>query len=269
MTGIAIRPEPGPEAASGLDFLTELLTGDEARQDWLARCDSEVSPLFTEATLLIGALQTESAWQVDLLLDELRCRKRTRAQLRDLRPAHLMECIDFIGWIKRLVALAPADQRVKRELISGLSKMYADAGKDLDACERVMVAAVEGDTVTPADLVAIGEIGTALQAARCALPGAAGDAERRLRDENPFGAMPLGHIRPVTLDALLRYSNGSGAINLGAERAIALLTHVSECRRCDETYRERADTLGLQPAWMVSVASRSGGVAPGDELDTW
>lgn len=253
----------------GIDFLTELLTNESARGEWMATVDPELSTPFLEAVVLIGELRNESGWEMEMLLDELRCGNRTETELRELRPAHFEECSAFLRWVRALARSAPKDSGIKCHLISAASKLYADTDRytrpkewtkeseaeatarrraNLKACKAGLQSPLStNDPTTPAVLIGIGEVDTAFLAARLAMPGGVGDRARDLNAANPFGDEPLPHISPVTLDALLRYSNSSEACEMSVAHALSLLRHANGCDRCQSDYRSRATTLGVNP----------------------
>jgi len=231
-----------------MDFLAELLRNHEARAKWLAECDPRTSGLYDQALRLIGGLESKSLWKVETLLNALGCNKRRETQLKNMLPEHLMECILFLEWITELATNAPADRNVNRELIRAASRMYEQVDHDLAACKSAMRTQIgHGDPLTPRALIKIGEVGTAFQIARTALPGPAGNGARALEEASPLGDIPMGHIRADTLDALLRYSENADAYTFSVERTVVLKKHITQCAACSEALDERASALGIDP----------------------
>jgi hypothetical protein len=245
------RPTPG------LDLLTRLLTDGDRLRAWLQTCDDSVRQPFTKATLTIGSLRLATDLAMPALLDELRCRHRRQGDLQDMNADHLHQCADFLDWVLTLVLAAPKDSVLTRGVVRSASAMYADAGRDLAICERVLREPIaDGDRTTPSDLLAIGEIGAAFETGRAALPGpvgvrAAGWSRRSTGARSP-------HVGSTTLDALLRYSNDHRAYDdaLGVSRASALLRHINGCRDCALAYGARARLLEAKPAELSAVGSR-------------
>ncbi|HEX2160666.1 MAG TPA: hypothetical protein VHF88_02485 [Thermoleophilaceae bacterium] len=237
----ARRGDGGSEPASGLDFLSRLLSDRALLRDWLNHCPTEVRQPFTRATLLVAGLQTDSGWTVSLVLDALRCDKRKAKQVEDLRPHHLEHCVAFLAWLLSLTVAAPEDRFLKRATITAMSKLYWDSGCDLEACR----AAVErpltpSDPTTPLDLLALGAIDRAFAAA-AAPSGAAAPGSTPERE----------HIGVASLDALLRYSNDEDDCSLAVSHALDLIAHISSCGLCTASYVERAKALGKEPAAAV------------------
>jgi hypothetical protein len=235
-----------PEPAPGLDFLADLITDRQRLRPWLHDCEPAVRQPFTHGVLLVASLQIASGLRIGELLDVLGCRRRGRFEVDAMGPVALRECVAFLRWTLELTLCAPDDESVRVAVIAGLSALYADADRDIEACIRAMGEPVETHGgLSPRSLIALGEVVSATCVARASLFGLAAQGSPTLLDRHLRDPLRPIHIAPATLDALLRYANEPGDRELGVARALPLLAHLRLCSPCADAYRERSATLGL------------------------
>jgi len=230
------------EAPVSLDLLAELARDPQLRQEWRGERSPELGKLFDDAFLLIGGLKHASAWEIETLLDELGCHRRSREELESLEAPDLEHCIAFLEWLTDLERETP-DVDVTCELLRTASRMYARLRRDvgeresLISCELIVNAPLgqAGDRdLTPLDLIRIGEVGPAFQFAATMAKGKLGDDARQLADENPFSRLSLVHVRPSIMDAILRFDVDSPT--LSSERIARLAEHIDGCDACRREY---------------------------------
>jgi hypothetical protein len=236
-TDINDGPSPGVE----LDLLATLVLDLDARQDWLRHQESpQMVRLFSDAFMRLGGLVNDTGWEPDVLLSELGCKTRSRSDLERLCEAQLQACCSFFEWVTALLSLAP-DQNARQDTIGLATRLYADSRQRIYDCKAALEGRGPNDKLTPLELVALGEIGTALQLARRLV------RHRHQPDQGArFAAKPQPHIRTPTLDVLLRYPPGVPGAAISFERAGRLVTHIEECDQCNAASKARAALYGLE-----------------------
>jgi len=238
-----------PSAATGLDYLAALLIDEDEQEEWGRKLDPPTLRLYNEAVMKIGELRAAVGWSEVTVLDELRCRTRTKAQLNRLEAQHFTECNLFLAWVSAVMKAAPETEnlRVRRQAISAASKLYESSNKDIGACEEAMGAPVgETDPVTPNQIVVFGEIDTAFLVASWALDTSHGERARKLRDANPFNGS-LVHVATTTLDALLADTNLEDSSEFSTDHRERLNKHIGGCDACARAYLARSRLTGLAP----------------------
>jgi hypothetical protein len=252
MTG-TFTPTTEPERPLAFDALGLLVTDEKALRAWIARREHDGKPIRNamDALMEIGALRRDARWDMDTLLREIGCTKRSLAQLNALEDQAIGECLEFFQWLHELLEVVPPETNIKRAVISGASELYG-AAPSLATCRESMNAPIEdGRRWTACDLIECGEIDAAFRFARRFLPGAMGDRARLIADENPAAALPVVHISTETLDALARHQRGRVTDVLGKERVARLEQHLSDCGSCLRKYERSEEATGLREATPI------------------
>jgi hypothetical protein len=241
-----------PEEPVSLDLLAELIRDRALRREWRDEREPELGDLFDDALELFGGLRHASGWEIEVLLDELGCHRRTRDELEGLRAPDLHHCIGLLCWLDDMAVSTP-DVAATRDVLREASRIYGKLvleigeGDSLVACQRATTAQlgkhVDDIQVTALDLIAIGEIGPAFQFASVHLPGSIGESARELAPAS-LDEEPLVHIRPTVMRALLHTRRRPHDQALSGERTLRLTNHLDRCRACSDEFSQQAWTLG-------------------------
>lgn len=237
-----------------LEIIGRLICDIEIRRQWLAPESEGMQRLFDRMFFRIGGLAETAEWDIETLLDELGCRRRTSSQLEALTESELSRCVSFFEWIAELGRTTPTSPMIMRTLISAASATYASSRQDLDACRRAMQQPLgPGESLTSLDLLRLGEVGGAFAATLRMLPGRAGNEARTTTRSNPF---PIGHLPAATIDAWL--CDGADTERMAIEQRARLDAHIPGCEMCSAAAEHRQAALGLRdrPAPVLSVPAQ-------------
>lgn len=227
----------GPE---DLKLLAKLVIDPDAREEWLrGREVPEMVSLFARAFSVLRRLVTATDWGVEMLLNELGCKKRDGIDLENLGHSQLDECCAYLDWVESLQALAP-DQHTRRTTAGLAARLYGEAGYRIADYEAAMGTRIPRDTYTPRMLIELGETGTAFNFARLLLPGPEAEGHLRAYEQDAFGGRLECHVRTPTVDALVLGDYGEPGDLISYERAGRLQRHMAECSRCATLWRDRA-----------------------------
>lgn len=240
---MTVQPFDRAEEPVSLDLLAELIRDRALRRDWLDEREPEFSDLFDDAFLLFGGLRHASGWQIEVLLDELGCYRRTRDELEGLKAPDLQHCVAVLTWLDNLARRTP-DIAATRDVLREASRVYGKLMLEIDerdsllACEDalgVRLGTHADENVTALDLIAIGEIGPAFQFAAVHLPGSIGESARGLVAET-LDEEALVHIRPPVITALLHGQRHPQDQLLSGERTRRLISHKDHCPACSTEF---------------------------------
>lgn len=248
---MTVEPIDRAEEPVSLDLLAELIRDRALRRDWLDEREPEFSDLFDDAFLLFGGLRHASGWQIEVLLDELGCYRRSRDELEGLKAPDLQHCVAVLNWLDDLAGRTP-DIAATRDVLREASRVYGKLMLEIDerdsllSCQEVLslhLGKRADRKVTALDLIAIGEIGPAFQFAAAHLPGSIGESARELAPE-PLDEETLVHIRPPVIKALLHGQRHPHDQLLSGERTRRLTNHKDHCPACGAEFSAQAWALG-------------------------
>lgn len=224
-----------------LSQVGKLLLYDELLVKWAAVDPSRV-PLFKQVYGCVGRLESETGWELEVLLQRLGCDTTREDFDEKLTPRRLAMCIEYMEWVEDVLAAFNLHFD-KRLALKGASGFYKAAGEDLTLVKEIMS---EGSA--PALFLSLGEIAQAWRAASRSIEGPVGDRSRRLHDSNPFIDADTPHISPQRLK-MLRSEEAPEL--LGADMSERMRVHVADCPRCGEAWASLVDARARSRALGV------------------
>jgi hypothetical protein len=214
-----------------LSQVGKLLLYDELLIKWAANDPSRI-PLFKHVYGCVGRLESETGWEMEILLQRLGCDTEKEDFDEKLTPRRLAMCTEYMEWVEDLLEGFDLEFD-KRLALKGASRFYEATGEDLVRAKEIVAEGSQPDLY-----LQLGEIDQAWKAATRQLGGPAGDRARRIHDSNRFIDDSTPHISPERLKML---ASADAAQVLGAGVAERMLDHVIACPACAPAWSRLRD----------------------------
>jgi hypothetical protein len=217
-----------------LSQVGKLLLYDELLIKWAANDPSRI-PLFKTVYGCVGRLESETGWDLEVLLQRLGCNTEKEDFDEKLTPRRLAMCTEYMEWVEDLLEGFDLEFD-KRVALKGASSFYEATGEDLLRAKEIVAEGSEPDLY-----LRLGEIAQAWKAAMRQLEGPDGDRARRIHDSNRFIDESTPHIR---LERMKMLASPDAARMLGSGVAERMGDHVVDCPRCAPAWsrlRDRAE----------------------------
>lgn len=213
-----------------LSQVGKLLLYDELLVSWAAKDPSRV-PLFKKVYGCVGRLESETGWELEVLLQRLGCDTEKKDFDEKLTPRRLAMCTEYMEWVEDL--LGGFDLQIdKRLVLKGASGFYKAASEDLQLVKQIMA---EDDE--PALYLSLGESSQAWKAASRCLAAPAGERAREVHRSNPFADADSPHISPQRLKML----RSEESVELLGDRVVARMrAHIADCSSCRRSWARLA-----------------------------